>query len=523
MTTKQVGATTTKIETETHIKQTPQQQQQQQQGGKGRNAQSKGALGKAMHSMKETAQGIVSKAEALVGRDTSTTDKKAQLQEGPSFGTTTLKAENKEYGSTNRGVVFHGQGKMRVDTIPYPKMELPWNKQPVNNGAILKVLTAGICGSDLHPYRGRTPMQSGTILGHEFTGEIVELGSGVQHMKVGDWGAVPFNVACGTCSNCKSQRPDVCYRTNHQQEQFGQAGIYGYVCGGDWAGGQAEFIFVPFVDYNFIRFENKTLAKTKLTDLTLLTDVLPTAMHGTEEAQVAVGQTVYIAGAGPIGLTAAALCNLKGASRIIVGDFITERLELARQLGCLTIDLSTVADEKALGAKLNEMIGCKWVDCSIECVGYEARGFGSSATTNNVCTAALAACCEVTKPGGRVGILGAFFAGDPKAPSAAEKVGMYSFNLGTAWMKGICMQGGQASCMRYVERLQNMILADKLPISKLLNVKVLPLDQAALAYDQFDKGVAHKFILDPHNTLGLAGTTRTSAATTADTTPLADE
>jgi glutathione-independent formaldehyde dehydrogenase len=441
---------------------------------------------KALEKVGSAVQGavhtVVDKAESLVGMS---------------------KGEAKKPDIPNRGCVFGGANTIRVDSIPYPKMELPWNGEKVNNGAIVKILTSAICGSDLHAYRGRTTMQPGTIIGHEFTGEIVEIGTGVQHMKVGDWGAVPFNVACGTCSSCKGMRPEVCERNNHQRESYYQGGIYGYVCGGDWQGGQAEHAFVPFVDYNFIRFEDKTLAKSKLLDLTMLTDVLPTAMHGTEEAMVGFGQTVYIAGAGPIGLATAAISLLKGACHVIVSDFNVDRLELARRLGCLTIDLNNISDEKKLGNTIKDLIGCQWVDCSIECVGYEARGFG---TRSNVCAAALQGCIEVTKPAGRIGVLGAFLIGDPKGPSASEKSGFYNLPFGEAWMNGLVLQGGQAICVRYETHLYKMVLSNKLPIATLLNAKVVSLDQAPQAYAEFNAGASHKYIIDPHNTLGLLGT-----------------
>jgi len=412
----------------------------------------------------------------------------------------------------NRGVVYNGPGKIEIKSVPYPKMELPWNGQPVVTGAILKVLTAGICGSDLHPYRGRTAMAPGTVIGHEFCGEIVEVGPGVQTMKVGDWGAVPFNVSCGTCPSCKELRPETCDWSNPEKRLVGQGGLFGYVCGGGWQGGQAEYVFVPWIDYNFLKFENKTLAKQKLLDLTLLTDVLPTAFHGTCEAQVEFGKTVYIAGAGPIGLAAAAICHLKGAARVIISDFILERLELALRLGCLTIDLNHVSDEKQLAERVKELNGSEFTDCGIECVGYEARDFSSK---KNVCAAALNGVIEVTKPAGHIGVLGAFFVGDPKAPSASEKAGFYNLPFGKAWMKGQKIQGGQASCMRYMRKLQQMIMCDKLPIAKILDVRVIPLDDVPNAFSRFDDSSPHKFIIDPHNVLNMKkGSTSGSSTTT---------
>jgi len=463
-------------------------------------------VGQAVSSAVEKAEasltGLKEKGEHVFKSDKSDNTSAGKTDKDVSNLTETKETKGMVKPSSNRGVVFNGAGKIEVKSIPYPEMVLPWNKEPHTAGAILRVLTSAICGSDLHPYRGRTPMQPGTVLGHEFLGEIVEIGPGVQTMQIGDWGAVPFNVSCGTCASCKELRPETCDKTSNQKHNFGQGGIYGYVCGGDWQGGQAEYVFVPWVDYNFLKFDNKTLAKQKLLDLTLLTDVLPTAFHGTEEAHVEFGKSVYIAGAGPIGLAAAAICNLRGAARVIVSDFHTDRLDLARRMGCLTIDLNHITDQKTLSARVKELNGSQWCDSGIECVGYEARGFGSK---SNVCSSALDGLIEVVKPGGYIGILGAFFAGDPKAPSAKEKAGFFNVPLGMAWMKGQTMQGGQASCMRYMRKLEQMIMADKLPISKILNVNVVTMDEVADAYSKFDEGVPNKFIIDVGGVVGKRG------------------
>jgi len=209
---------------------------------------------------------------------------------------------------------------------------------------------------------------------------------------------------------------------------------------------------------------------------------------------------VYIAGAGPIGLAAAAISLLKGAARVIISDFLPQRLALARQLGCLTIDLNHISDEKSLGLRVKELNGSEFTDCGIECVGYEARGFASK---SNVCTAALSGVIEVTKPAGHIGVLGVFVVGDPKAPSAKEKLGFFNLPFGNAWMKGQSLTGGQASCVRYVRKLYQMVIADKLPISKILDVVVINLSDVPEAFAKLDAGAPHKFIIDPHNTLGL--------------------
>jgi len=466
----------------------------------------KDKLSQAIHT-------TVDKTKELTGMGSTSGSKTSDL--GPSVATTHPGSVT-TLPTGNRGVVFGGAGNIEVRDVPWPKMELPWNGTPCKTGCIVKVLLSGICGSDLHPFRRRTGMSSGVVLGHEFLGEVVEVGPGVEFTKVGDWGVTPFNVACGTCVTCKQGRTDTCEVANPQREQFGQGGLYGYVCGGGWQGGQAQYAFIPWCDYNFVKFENKALARAKLLDLVLLSDVLPTAFHGTEEACVQFGSTVFIAGAGPIGLTAAALCNLKGASHVIIADPHPERLELARRLGCFTINLSEIKDHSTLGEYIEGFTGKKFVDCGIDCVGYEAKALGTRGG-KNVPTTALDMCIEAVKPAGHIGVLGVYVMGDPKG-TPSEMKGYQTFNFGKSWMKSQHIQGGQATCMKYLNRLQNMIFADKLPISKILNCRVISLDDAPSAYKHFSDGIPHKFVIDPHNTLGLLATSGSTTVTGTTTT-----
>ena len=177
--------------------------------------------------------------------------------------------------SGNRGVVYLGPGKVEVQNIPYPKMQDPQGRQ-IDHGVILRVVSTNICGSDQHMVRGRTTAPEGLVLGHEITGEVVEIGRGVETMKIGDLVSVPFNVA------------------------------YGYVDMGGWVGGQAEYVLVPYADFNLLKLPNREAAMEKIRDLTCLSDILPTGYHGAVTAGVGPGSTVYIAGAGPVGLAAAA-------------------------------------------------------------------------------------------------------------------------------------------------------------------------------------------------------------------------
>ena len=178
----------------------------------------------------------------------------------------------------NRAVVFHNPGDMRVDSLEYPKLVMP-NGKKAPHGAILKMVATNICGSDLHIFRGSFPVPEGMVMGHEMTGEVVEVGSDVEFLTEGDLVSVPFNVACGRCRNCKARRTDVCETTNADVA----CGAYGFNLG-DWQGGQAEYLFVPYADFQLLRFPDKDQAMEKILDLALLSDILPTAFHGLMEA-----------------------------------------------------------------------------------------------------------------------------------------------------------------------------------------------------------------------------------------------
>jgi glutathione-independent formaldehyde dehydrogenase len=241
-----------------------------------------------------------------------------------------------------------GPDHVEVQGIPYPKLELDSMSSPVeserqkrkcNHGAILKVVTTNICGSDQHMVRGRTSLPGGhMVLGHEITGEIVELGDDCEFLNVGDVCSVPFNIACGRCAACKRGDTGVCLNVNPARA----GAAYGYVDMGGWIGGQSEYVMVPYADFNLLKFPDKDQAIEKIKDLTLLSDIFPTGFHGAIQAGVKPGSIVYVAGAGPVGLASAASCHLLGAACVIVGDMIPERLAQAKSFGCETIDLRTI-------------------------------------------------------------------------------------------------------------------------------------------------------------------------------------
>src|SRR3954468_9355064 len=219
--------------------------------------------------------------------------------------------------SANRGVAYIKPGEVKIQSIDFPKLYDPARKKKIEHGVILKIISTNICGSDQHMVRGRTTAPAGLILGHEITGEVVEAGRDVEFIKKGDIVSVPFNIACGRCTNCKEGKTGVCLNVNHARP----GAAYGYVDMGGWIGGQAEYVMVPYADFNLLKFPDRAQALAKIKDLTLLSDVFPTGFHGAVTAGVGVGTTVYIAGAGPVGLAAAVSSYLLGAACVIIGDY----------------------------------------------------------------------------------------------------------------------------------------------------------------------------------------------------------
>src|SRR5229473_1896400 len=249
---------------------------------------------------------------------------------------------------SNRGLAYMGPGKVEIQSIDFPKLALGSRK--CEHGVILKIVSTNICGSDQHMVRGRTTAPHGLILGHEITGEVIEAGRDVEFIKVGDLCSVPFNIACGRCRNCKEGKTGICLYVNPARP----GAAYGYVDMGGWVGGQAEYVLVPYADFNLLKFPDKAKAMAKIKDLTLLSDIFPTGYHGAVTAGVGPGSIVYVAGAGPVGLACAASCQLLGAAVVIVGDMIPERLKQAKSFGCEVIDVKKTAK---LGEAVEDILG----------------------------------------------------------------------------------------------------------------------------------------------------------------------
>lgn len=392
--------------------------------------------------------------------------------------------------ASNRGVVYLGPGKVEVQSIDFPELKNPKGKE-ITHGVILKVISTNICGSDQHMVRGRTTAPAGLVLGHEITGEVIEAGDDVEFLKKGDLVSVPFNVACGRCRTCKEMKTGICLTVNEGRA----GGAYGYVDMGGWVGGQAEYVMVPYADFNLLKFPNKDQAMEKIRDLTMLSDIFPTGFHGAVKAGVGPGTTVYVAGAGPVGLAAAASAQLLGAAVVIVGDMNKARLAHARSFGCETVDLNEDAN---LADQIAQILGVPEVDCAIDCVGFEASGHGTQAKTE-VPAAVLNSLMEIARAGGSIGIPGLYVTADPGAEDKAAKTGNLSIRFGLGWAKSHSFHTGQTPVMSYNRQLMQAILYDKVQIAKAVNVEIISLDDAPKGYAEFDKGVARKFVINPHN------------------------
>ena len=399
--------------------------------------------------------------------------------------------------SGNKAVAYKGTGKVEVIDIDYPTFELkdgpgvnPANVgRKVPHGVILKTVATNICGSDQHMVRGRTTAPVNLVLGHEITGEVVEAGPDVEFIKVGDIVSVPFNISCGRCRNCQERKTGICLNVN--PDRPGSA--YGYVDMGGWVGGQAEYVLVPYADWNLLKFPDKDQALEKIMDLTMLSDIIPTGFHGCVSAGVGVGSTVYIAGAGPVGLAAATGAQLLGAAVVIVGDMNADRLAQARSFGCETVDLTKGGPVE----QIEQILGVPEVDCGVDAVGFEAKSYGSDSAHEAPATV-LNSLMDVTAAGGSLGIPGLYVTGDPGGIDEAARKGSLSISLGTGWAKSLALTTGQCPVMKYNHGLMMAILHDKVHIAKNVNAQAISLSDAPRGYAEFDAGAATKYVLNPN-------------------------
>ena len=384
-----------------------------------------------------------------------------------------------------KAVSYEGPRKVAVSDRPKPRIKAPTD-------AILRVTTSGICGSDLHMYDGRTPLEKGTVVGHEIMGVIDEVGAAIHSIKKGNRVVLPFNIACGYCYNCHRGYTNACLTMNPEGASAG----YGYAGMGPYQGGQAEYVLVPHADFNCLKLPG-TPGDQWEDDFLLLSDVFPTGFHATELANVSAGKTVAVFGAGPVGLLAAYSSILKGASEVYVVDSVRERLEKVRELGAVPVNFKDGDPVEQIFKLRQQNKGIqqslrpgeekmKGVDCAIDAVGYQARD--DHHPDKERPTQALENCLKVVNPTGSIGMIGVYIAPDPGAPSEHAKHGVFPFPIADYFDKGITMGSGQAPVKKYNEYLRDLIINGKAKPSRIISHRIR-IDDAPEAYDKFDKRI----------------------------------
>ncbi|UED87171.1 glutathione-independent formaldehyde dehydrogenase [Streptomyces profundus] len=363
-----------------------------------------------------------------------------------------------------KAVVYQEPYSVTVEDVPDARIEDP-------NDVVIRVTTSAICGSDLHMYEGRTGAESGIVFGHENMGVVQEVGPGVARIKKGDRVVLPFNVGCGFCKNCLAGKTGFCLTVN---EGFA-GGAYGYVSMGPYRGGQAEYLRVPFADFNCLTLPP---GEEHEDDFALLADIFPTGYHATELADVSPGETVSVFGAGPVGLMAAYSALLRGASKVFVVDRQADRLALAERIGAIPIDYSK-ADA---AAQIKDQTGGEGTDKGIDAVGYQAtvkEGDEQPAIVLNTLI-------DSVRPTGALGVVGLYVPEDPGGPSESAQHGQLLVKIGKFFEKGLRMGSGQANVKAYNRQLRDLIIAGRATPSFVVSHR-LPLAQAPEAYDRFDK------------------------------------
>lgn len=392
-----------------------------------------------------------------------------------------------------KAVCWYGKQNVRVKEVPDPKIINP-------RDAIIRITSTAICGSDLHLFNGVIPtMQKGDILGHEFMGEVVEVGSAVENLKAGDRVIVPFTIACGGCYFCQKNLWSLCDNSNPNAGMaetlygYSGSGLFGYShLYGGYAGGQAEYARVPYADVGPFKVPDGLSDEQVL----FLTDILPTGYMAAENCHITPGDIVAIWGCGPVGLMAIHACWWLGASRVIAIDHVPERLRLAREFGkAETINF----DEVDVSSSLQELTGGIGPDACIDAVGLEAHGMAPDAIYDQVKQTLLMAtdrihalrqaiyCC---RKGGTVSIPGVYGGLLDKLP------------FGSAFAKALRFEMGQTHVHRYLPELVERITGNGVPgfdPSYIISHRV-PLEDAAEAYHLFnqDKDACTKVVLKPH-------------------------
>jgi len=364
-----------------------------------------------------------------------------------------------------KALVYNGPRDVSVKDVPDPRIERPTD-------VLVKITTTNICGSDLHMYEGRTDMESGRVLGHENLGEVIEVGEAVVRIKKGDMVCLPFNIGCGFCRNC--EKGFTAYCLTAFPGMWGAA--YGFAGMGPFNGGQAEYLRVPFGDFNCLKLPPD--AREKETDYVMCSDIFPTGWHATVLAGLKPGNSCVVYGAGPVGLMAAYSAVIRGATKVFSVDRHPDRLALAEKLGAIPIDDSKGSPVDQILEQTNGV----GADVGCECVGYQAHDPQGhehpDMTMNNL--------VRSVQPTGGIGVVGLFIPRDPNSPDPLEKKGHIAFDIGDFWFKGQRVGSGQCNVKAYNRELRNLIHVGKAKPSLIVSHQ-LPLSQAPEAYEHFDR------------------------------------
>lgn len=383
-----------------------------------------------------------------------------------------------------KALVWMGKKKVEVQNVEDPKILRP-------RDCIVKITSTAICGSDIHLFNGFIPtLEKGDILGHEFMGEVVEVGPQVKRLKVGDRVVVPFTISCGMCSHCVRQQYSVCDNTNpnwHIAETmmgYSPAGIFGYShMTGGYAGGQAQYARVPHADIGPIKIEND-LSDDKVL---FLSDIFPTGYMAAEACDIVPGRSVVaVWGCGPVGQFAIRSAFLLGAAKVIAIDSLPERRAMAEAAGALTLDSGMDVMEE-----LKALTGGRGPDASIDAVGLEAHGSAYDQVKQTLKMEtdrpfALRQAIRCTRKAGTVSVPGVYGGLLDKVP------------FGSAMNKGLTFKMGQTHMQKYMKPLLKLIEGGKIDPSVVITHRV-PLSKADKAYPMFvekrDKCI--KVVLDP--------------------------
>jgi threonine dehydrogenase-like Zn-dependent dehydrogenase len=375
-----------------------------------------------------------------------------------------------------RALTWHGKHDVRVDTVPDPEIVNP-------RDAIIKITSTAICGSDLHLYDHTIPtMKAGDVLGHEFMGEVVEVGSGNSKLKVGQRVVVPFVIACGQCYFCKQQQFAACDNSNPAETADMSEFLYGYPMTGafgyshltgGYAGGQAEYVRVPYADIGPIVIPDGIEDDKVL----FLSDILPTGWMAADNCDIKATDTVAVWGCGPVGLFAVQSAFALGAQRVIAIDHFPHRLDLAKSMGAEVINFEEVNVREALV----EMTGGIGPDACIDAVGMESHGFTADSVMDKV-KAAIKLVTDQThglrqviiacRKGGKVSIPGVYGGVTDKFP------------IGALMEKGLSIKSGQTHVQKYMPQLLDLIVEGKLDTTFLISHR-LSLEEAPTGYKIF--------------------------------------